>query len=146
MRSQFQSIERRARFRSSVLAYSGLFLLCGQFALFVRLTYWELSWDVMEPVSYFTGQLMVRTQAGMPERCLHAGLQLIVMRDVQAILMYTYFLMFRQDFTYENHFNQVTSSEKYKLIRQAGFDYDKYNRLLKDADRWSRFARSMARR
>lgn len=60
MQNEFQKIEGQARFRSSVLAYAGLILLCGQFCLFVRLTYWELSWDVMEPVSYFTGQLMVR--------------------------------------------------------------------------------------
>jgi len=25
-----------------------------QFVLFARLTWWDLSWDVMEPVSYFT--------------------------------------------------------------------------------------------
>lgn len=28
-----------------------------QWLIFLRLTFWELSWDVMEPVTYFTSSL-----------------------------------------------------------------------------------------
>jgi len=46
------------------VAYSGFAVLAAQTAFFARLTYWELSWDVMEPIAYFTGQATVRLRAG----------------------------------------------------------------------------------
>lgn len=49
MRRQFNSIEYKAQTRSAMVAYAGLGLLCCQFALFLRLTYWELSWYVPMP-------------------------------------------------------------------------------------------------
>jgi len=33
--------------------WAGLFLLVFQLAAFIRLTFWELSWDVMEPIGFF---------------------------------------------------------------------------------------------
>ena len=60
LEAQHRHIEQRAFLWRSAIAYSGLAVLLAQFALFARLTYWELSWDVMEPISYFTGQLVVR--------------------------------------------------------------------------------------
>ena len=60
LEKQWAQIERRASVWRTAVAYSGLLLLLAQFSLFARLTYWEFSWDVMEPVSYFTGQLVVR--------------------------------------------------------------------------------------
>lgn len=35
------------------MLWAGLVLLITQWSLFLRLTFWELSWDVMEPISYF---------------------------------------------------------------------------------------------
>lgn len=60
LEAQRAQIERQARLWRGFVAWSGLVLMVAQLALFARLTYWELSWDVMEPVSYFTGQLVVR--------------------------------------------------------------------------------------
>jgi calcium uniporter protein, mitochondrial len=57
---QRAQIDRQARLWRGLVAWSGLGLMIAQFAIFARLTYWELSWDVMEPVSYFAGQLVVR--------------------------------------------------------------------------------------
>jgi hypothetical protein len=62
LEKEFAQIERQAFTWRSFVAYSGLVLLLAQFTLFARLTYWELSWDVMEPISYFTGQLVVRAR------------------------------------------------------------------------------------
>ena len=59
LEQEYQQIERKASQWRAVVAYSGLLLLLAQFSLFARLTYWEFSWDVMEPVSYFTGQFVV---------------------------------------------------------------------------------------
>ena len=57
---QRAQIERQASMWRAFVAWSGLAMLVTQFVLFARLTYWELSWDVMEPISYFSGQLVVR--------------------------------------------------------------------------------------
>jgi len=46
-------IERRIGSRNNQLMYLGSSLMGFQFGFFARLTWWEYSWDVMEPVTYF---------------------------------------------------------------------------------------------
>jgi hypothetical protein len=41
--------------RTNGVLWAGLVLV--QWSLFLRLTFWELSWDVMEPISYFFSSL-----------------------------------------------------------------------------------------
>ena len=43
--------------RTNGVLWAGLVLLLVQWSLFLRLTFWELSWDVMEPISYFFSSL-----------------------------------------------------------------------------------------
>ncbi len=43
--------------RTNGVLWAGLALLLVQWSLFLRLTFWELSWDVMEPISYFFSSL-----------------------------------------------------------------------------------------
>lgn len=61
--------------------------LVTQFSLFLRLTFWELSWDVMEPIAYFV--------------TLGTG-----------IGMYIYFLATHQDFAYQNWLQRMVSNYK----------------------------------
>lgn len=35
------------------MAWAGLGLMSVQFGILARLTWWEYSWDIMEPVTYF---------------------------------------------------------------------------------------------
>lgn len=39
--------------KTSVLTWVGLGLMSMQFGILARLTWWEYSWDIMEPVTYF---------------------------------------------------------------------------------------------
>ena len=39
--------------RTTILAWSGLCYMAIQFGFLARLTWWEYSWDIMEPVTYF---------------------------------------------------------------------------------------------
>ena len=55
MTKHYETARRRAESRSRTIVSSGLLVLCLQLAAFVRLTYYEFSWDVMEPLSYFVG-------------------------------------------------------------------------------------------
>ena len=48
-------MEKVAEKRTIVLKWLGLGLMAVQFGVLARLTWWEYSWDVMEPVTYFVG-------------------------------------------------------------------------------------------
>ena len=37
----------------NVMTWLGLGLMAVQFGILARLTWWEYSWDIMEPVTYF---------------------------------------------------------------------------------------------
>ncbi|CAG7836436.1 unnamed protein product [Allacma fusca] len=46
-------IAQQASKRTNVLTWVGLGLMSVQFGILARLTWWEYSWDIMEPVTYF---------------------------------------------------------------------------------------------
>ncbi|EFJ41605.1 hypothetical protein VOLCADRAFT_107657 [Volvox carteri f. nagariensis] len=48
----YDEISRIAEKKAWRLLYVGCFFICLQLAAFLRLTYYELSWDVMEPIGY----------------------------------------------------------------------------------------------
>ena len=80
---------------------SGLVLLCCQLAMFVRLTYYEFSWDVMEPISYFVGLS-------------------------NAIMAYSYYLWNRRDFTFESWQRQLEGKYSEDILRSRGFNLERY--------------------
>lgn len=45
-------LEQAAQRRTNFMLSLGLLVLVGQFVAFIYLTWWELSWDVMEPIGY----------------------------------------------------------------------------------------------
>jgi len=46
---------QKSRRRTDRLTWLGLGAMGLQFGLLARLTWWEYSWDIMEPVTYFVG-------------------------------------------------------------------------------------------
>ena len=50
-----EELEKKAEKRTRYLSWIGLALMGTQFGFMARLTWWEYSWDVMEPVTYFVG-------------------------------------------------------------------------------------------
>ena len=103
---------RLSRYRSWMLG-SGLFLLLFQFGVFVRLTYWELSWDVMEPIAYFTSL-------------------------IYGIVLFTYSLWTKENFEIPN----VSSKMAQFVIRKRHVKYDKerYSQLLKEFKRYQKLS------
>jgi hypothetical protein len=48
-----EELNSKADRKSNVLTWVGLGLMSVQFGVLARLTWWEYSWDIMEPVTYF---------------------------------------------------------------------------------------------
>jgi len=51
---EYERITKIAQHSVQRLVWSVFFGLCAQFIVFARFTWWDSSWDVMEPVTYFT--------------------------------------------------------------------------------------------
>uniref|UniRef100_A0AC34GSA4 Calcium uniporter protein n=1 Tax=Panagrolaimus sp. ES5 TaxID=591445 RepID=A0AC34GSA4_9BILA len=103
-------IERECEIRSSYVAW-GLFMAMGiQTGILFRLTYFEYSWDVVEPLSYFATYSTGLAALG-------------------------YYLVTRQSFDYPTASERVYSKEFYKRAAKRGFDVKLYNQLsrLKDS-------------
>jgi len=54
LESLHKSLHDRAEKTVNIVAWSLFIFLCAQWVLFARLTWWDFSWDVIEPVTYFT--------------------------------------------------------------------------------------------
>ncbi|XP_034941225.1 calcium uniporter protein, mitochondrial [Chelonus insularis] len=92
--------ERRANFHSWI----GLVAMAIQFGVLARLTWWEYSWDIMEPVTYF-----VTYATGM--------------------LCYIYFIVTRQEYMLPDVMNRRYLIALHKRAKKVGLDLTKYNEL-----------------
>ncbi|KAL5019214.1 hypothetical protein ScPMuIL_004936 [Solemya velum] len=93
--------------RTTFLSWFGLGLMGAQFGVLARLTWWEYSWDIMEPVTYFVtyGTTMA---------------------------MYAYFVLTKQEYTFPDVKDREFLVTFYKHAQKQQLDVGKYNRL-KDA-------------
>ena len=96
----------RARWRSNVVVGSGLALMCTQLVVFMRLTYVELSWDVMEPISYFVGVF-------------------------NAILVYIYFMVYKRDFSFNDWTSRMQTSYTKSAVSKKGIDWERYKKIAR---------------
>ncbi|XP_069741635.1 calcium uniporter protein, mitochondrial isoform X2 [Narcine bancroftii] len=100
-------LDRRAEKRSTWVLWGGMAFMATQFGILARLTWWEYSWDIMEPVTYF----------------ITYG---------SAMAMYAYFVMTRQEYIYPDARDRQYLHFFHKGAIKTKFDIEKYNRL-KDA-------------
>ncbi|CAH1981567.1 unnamed protein product [Acanthoscelides obtectus] len=81
-----------------------------QFGILARLTWWEYSWDIMEPVTYFVTY-------GTAMAC------------------YAYFLCTREEYVYQNFKDRQQLLHMHKKAKKEGLDLAKYNMLKEEAAR-----------
>ncbi|XP_028768847.1 calcium uniporter protein 6, mitochondrial [Neltuma alba] len=86
------------------ILWSGLGFGIGCVGFFFRLTFWEFSWDVMEPVAFFT------TTTGL-------------------IIGYAYFLFTSRDPTYQDFMKRLFISRQKKLFKKQNFDVERFQEL-----------------
>ncbi|PKU62389.1 calcium uniporter protein 6, mitochondrial [Dendrobium catenatum] len=104
LQNKKEEIDKLAHKQVRCILWSGLGFSIGQVVLFFRLTFWEFSWDVMEPVAFFT------TAAGI-------------------IVGYAYFLFTSKDPTYQDLMKRLFLSRQKKLFQKKSFDMERYMEL-----------------
>ncbi|KAF0918557.1 hypothetical protein E2562_025157 [Oryza meyeriana var. granulata] len=101
-----EEIDKLAHKQVRRILWSGLGFFMCQVGLFFRLTFWEFSWDVMEPIAFFT------TASGL-------------------LVGYAYFLITSRDPTYQDFMERLFLSRHKKLCAKHSFDMEKYLELQK---------------
>mmetsp|Transcript_9907 Transcript_9907/g.29757 ORF Transcript_9907/g.29757 Transcript_9907/m.29757 type:complete len:428 (+) Transcript_9907:110-1393(+) len=114
LRQHKVAVDRAAHRRSKAVMWGGFALLVGQFSLFYWLTWYELSWDVMEPVAYFVS----------------LG---------TAIAFYLFFLMTNEPFDYRPFQQKLFSRWQRSRLNETHFDQQTYDRLVADLARYRRY-------
>lgn len=97
-------IELVAHKRSNWLAWAGLGLMSVQFGILARLTWWEYSWDIMEPVTYF-----------------------VTYGTVMAT--YAYYVLTKEEYILADVRDRQHLLTIHKKAKKVGVDLAKYNQL-----------------
>lgn len=84
----------------------GLGYLVVQTAAFMRLTFWELSWDVMEPICFYVTSMYFM-----------GG--------------YAFFLRTSKEPSFEGFFQSRFSAKQKRIMKAENFDLERYNELKK---------------
>ncbi|KAD4584295.1 hypothetical protein R6Q59_036803 [Mikania micrantha] len=106
LQAKQQEISDLAHKQVRCILWTGLGFSLAQISLFFRLTFWEYSWDVMEPIAFFT------TTSGL-------------------IIGYAYFLFTSRDPTYQDFMKRLFLSRKRKLIKKHNFNIERFRELQK---------------
>lgn len=102
-----EELSKKAERRTTWVLWGGMAYMATQFGILARLTWWEYSWDIMEPVTYF----------------ITYG---------TAMAMYAYFVLTRQEYIYPDARDRQYLLFFHKGAKRTRFDIEKYNKL-KDA-------------
>jgi hypothetical protein len=106
-----ESLLQRSARLVDVVAWSVLIGLLAQFALFARLTWWESSWDVMEPVTWITNSVET------------------------IIFAYFYYLFTKKEYS-NNDLRTILIRKRFNsLARSTGFDEKHYEQLKEQLTR-----------
>ncbi|XP_074300363.1 calcium uniporter protein 2, mitochondrial-like [Silene latifolia] len=84
--------------------WAGLGLMATQTAAFMRLTFWELSWDVMEPICFYV-------------------------TSAYFMLGYTFFLRTSKEPSFEGFFQSRFNAKQKQLMKAQEFNLERYNEL-----------------
>ncbi|KAK4274757.1 hypothetical protein QN277_017939 [Acacia crassicarpa] len=106
MEEEKKKIEEKARAMVWRELYVGLAVMMAQTIGLMRLTFWELSWDVMEPICFFLSSFHVA-------------------------LAYAFFLRTSTQPTFQGYFRRRFMVKQHHLMRSHNFDLHKYSQLCK---------------
>jgi len=98
-------LDKKAERAASRWLYLGLTGMVGHFCIVARLTWWELSWDIVEPITY-----------------------MVTYSTIAALLLY--YCATRVEYQYESLFQRMVEKRKKKIYRRNDFNIERYNQLV----------------
>ncbi|KAK4434489.1 Calcium uniporter protein 4, mitochondrial [Sesamum alatum] len=104
LENQKAQIDKKAQSLVRGELYCGLGFLAVQTLGFMRLTFWELSWDVMEPICFFV-------------------------TSFHFALAYVFFSRTSTEPSFEGYFHRRFKVKQKKLMKIHNFDVERYNQL-----------------
>ncbi|EFP11657.1 hypothetical protein CRE_30283 [Caenorhabditis remanei] len=119
-----QRIEQECEAHTDRVMWSGFAAMGVQTGLFARLTWWEYSWDIMEPVTYFATYSTV---------CATFGYYLYTkqVRNQRIIQIANKYF---QSFEYPSARERVYTKQFYRRAQKQNFDIERYNRLVNEVE------------
>uniref|UniRef100_A0A336KU11 Calcium uniporter protein n=1 Tax=Culicoides sonorensis TaxID=179676 RepID=A0A336KU11_CULSO len=102
-----RELNQKALRKANYMTWLGLGLMSVQFGVLARLTWWEYSWDIMEPVTYF-----VTYGTGM--------------------MAYAYFAITKQDYILPDIKDRQQLIALHKSAKKNGLDINQYNKLKRE--------------
>uniref|UniRef100_A0A674EW89 Calcium uniporter protein n=1 Tax=Salmo trutta TaxID=8032 RepID=A0A674EW89_SALTR len=99
-----EELSRKAERRTTWVLWGGVAYMATQFGILARLTWWEYSWDIMEPVTYF-------------------------ITYATAMAIYSYYVLTRQEYIYPDARDRQYLLFFHKGVKRQRFDVHKYNQL-----------------
>ncbi|GAB4814847.1 hypothetical protein N2152v2_001893 [Parachlorella kessleri] len=112
LEQRHEQLRRRVAWQRSAFKWGGLALLSAHFGIFFRLTFWELSWDVMEPVAFLVSSF-------------------------SGIIMYAWFMRTSSEFSWSDAEQRMVSRWEERAFRKANFDSQQYAKLRREVQRYS---------
>ncbi|KAK7111225.1 calcium uniporter protein, mitochondrial-like [Littorina saxatilis] len=99
-----QQLEYKASRTTNYASWLGLGLMGLQFGVLARLTWWEYSWDIMEPVTYFVTY-------------------------GTSMALFSYYILTKQEYIFPDVRDREFLIRFYKLAQKNRLNVDQYNRL-----------------
>ncbi|KAK9678224.1 hypothetical protein RND81_11G197400 [Saponaria officinalis] len=106
MEEQKAEIDQKAEALVRRELWAGLGYMVVQTAGFMRLTFWELSWDVMEPICFYV-------------------------TSAYFMIGYTFFLRTSKEPSFEGFFQSRFNAKQKRLMEAREFNVERYNELKK---------------
>uniref|UniRef100_A0A7N0T800 Calcium uniporter protein C-terminal domain-containing protein n=1 Tax=Kalanchoe fedtschenkoi TaxID=63787 RepID=A0A7N0T800_KALFE len=106
MEEEKAAIDKKAEDLVRRELWGGLACMVVQTAAFMRLTFWELTWDVMEPICFYV-------------------------TSVYFMASYAFFLRTSKEPSFEGFFKSRFNAKQKKLMKMRNFDIGRYNELKK---------------
>ncbi|XP_058987644.1 calcium uniporter protein, mitochondrial isoform X2 [Musca domestica] len=101
---QKSELSAQAERKTNIMTWVGLGLMSVQFGILARLTWWEYSWDIMEPVTYFVTY-------------------------GTAMAMYAYYCVTKTEYNIPEVKDRHYLLTLYKRAKKRNFDVETYNSL-----------------
>lgn len=104
LEEQKKELDLWAEKRTTLITWVGLGAMSVQFGVLARLTWWEYSWDIMEPVTYFVTY-------------------------GTAVAAYAYFVLTKQEYVYNDAAKRSWLMSFHKKADKHRWDVERYNKL-----------------